>query len=177
MKIKSIHILLAIIIIIGGGILLASELDLYNTTRVKSPRKTVEGLYDVSDIRGSHTLEEIEKYYQLPASAVIEAFGLRPDTNPKNFQLKDLKEIFKPVELEGEEYIIETDTVKVFASLYLKIPYVSDETFYLPEKTVNYLIENNRLTEEEKEYWQGHTFKLEYLDSKYLTKYPKINQF
>jgi len=65
MKIKSIHILLAIIIIIGGGILLASELDLYNTDRVKSPRKTAEGLYDVSDIRGSHTLEEIEKYYQL----------------------------------------------------------------------------------------------------------------
>jgi len=169
MKIKSIHILLAIIIIIGGGILLASELDLYNTTRTRSPRKTVEGLYDVSDMRGSHTLEEIEKYYQLPASSVIEAFGLRPDTNPTLFQLKDMKEIFKPVELEGEEYIVETDTVKVFTSLYLKIPYVSDETFYLPEKTVNYLIENDKLTGEEKEYWQGHTFKLEYLDSKYLT--------
>ena len=169
MKIKSIHILLAIIIIIGGGILLASELDLYNTTRVKSPRKTAEGLYDVSDMRGSHTLEEIEKYYQLPASSVIEAFGLRPDTNSKIFQLKNMKEIFKSVELEGEEYIVETDTVKVFTSLYLKIPYVSDETFYLPEKTVNYLIENDKLTGEEKEYWQGHTFKLEYLDSKYLT--------
>ncbi len=61
------------------------------------------------------------------------------------------------------------DTVKVFTSLYLKIPYVSDETFYLPEKTVNYLIENDKLAGEEKEYWQGHTFKLEYLDSKYLT--------
>ena len=169
MKIKSIHILLAIIIIIGGGILLASELDLYNTTRVKSPRKTVEGIYDVIDMRGSHTLEEIEKYYQLPASSVIEAFGLRPDTNSKIFQLKDMKEIFKPVELEEEEYVVETDTVKVFASLYLKIPYVSDETFYLPGKTVDYLIENDKLTGEEKEYWQGHTFKLEYLDSKYLT--------
>jgi hypothetical protein len=169
MKIKSIHILLAIIIIIGGGILLASELDLYNTTKVKSPKKTAEGIYDIIDMRGSHTLEEIEKYYQLPASSVIEAFGLRADTDPTLFQLKDMKEIFKPVELEGEEYIVETDTVKVFTSLYFKIPYVSDETFYLPEKTVNYLIENDKLTGEEKEYWQGHTFKLEYLDSKYLT--------
>jgi len=169
MKIKSIHILLAIIIIIGGGIFLASELDLYNTTKVKSPRKTVEGLYDIIDMRGSHTLEEIEKYYQLPASSVIEAFGLRPDTIPEFFQLKDMKEIFKPVELEGEEYIVETDTVKVFNSLYMKIPYVSDKTFYLPEKTVNYLVENDKLTGEEREYWQGHTFKLEYLDTKYLT--------
>ena len=168
MKIKSIHILLAIIIIIGGGILLASELDLYNTDRVKSPRKTAEGLYDIYDIRGSHTLEELEKYYQLPASSAIEAFGLRPDTIPALFQLKDMKEIFKPVELEGEEYIVETDTVKVFTSLYLKIPYVSDETFYLPEKTVNYLVENDKISGEEKEYWQGHTFKMEYLDSKYL---------
>jgi len=45
------------------GHLLASELDLYNTTRVKSPRKQQKGIYDVIDIRGSHTLEEIEKYY------------------------------------------------------------------------------------------------------------------
>jgi len=34
---------------------------------------------------------------------------------------------------------------------------------------VNYLIENDKLTGEEKEYWRGHTFKLEYLDSKYFT--------
>lgn len=169
MKIKSIHILLAIKIIIGGGILLASELDLYNTARVKSPRKTVEGFYDIYDIRGSHTLEEIEMYYQLPASSVIEAFGLRTDTNSEIFKLKDMKEIFKPIEPQEEEYVVETDTVKVFTSLYLKIPYVSDETFYLPGKTVNYLIENDKLTGEEKEYWQGHTFKLEYLDSEYLT--------
>lgn len=176
MKIKSIHILLAIIIIIGGGILLASKLDLYNTDRVKSPRKTAEGLYDVIDMRGSHTLEEIEKYYQLPVSSVIKAFGLRPDTISALFQLKDMKEIFTPVELEGEEYIVETDTVKVFASLYMKLPYVSDETFYLPEKTVNYLIENDKLIGEEKEYWQGHTFKLEYLDSEYLaaSEFSKI---
>ena len=169
MKIKSIHILLAIIIIIGGGILLASQLGLYSTTRVKSPRKTAEGVYDIADIRGSHTLAEIEEYYQVPASSAIEAFGLRPDTNPTLFQLKDMKETFKPVELEGEEYIVETDTVKVFTSLYLKIPYVSDETFYLPEKTVNYLIENKRLTGEEKDYWLNHTFILEYLENDSLS--------
>jgi len=49
MKIKSVHILLAIIIIIGGGILLASELDLYNTDKVRSPKKTAEGIYDIID--------------------------------------------------------------------------------------------------------------------------------
>lgn len=140
MKIRSFHILLAIMIIIGGGILLASQFDLYNTTRVKSPRKTLEGGYDIADMRGSHTLEEIEKYYQAPASAIIEAFGLKEDTNPSLFKLKDLGAIYKPVELEGKEYNVETDAIRVFVSLYSRSPYVSDETFYLPERTVNYLI-------------------------------------
>ena len=78
-------------------------------------------------------------------------------------------EIYKPVELEGKEYIVETDTVRVFVSLYLKKPYISDETFYLPERTVNYLIENNKLTGEEKDYWLTHTFKLEYLENDSLS--------
>jgi len=169
MKIKSIHILLAIIIIIGGGILLASQLGLYNTTKAKSPLKTAEGVYDIADIRGSHTLEEIEKYYQVPAFSIIESFGLKTDSNPSIFKLKDLGEIYKPVELEGKEYIVETDTVRVFVSLYLKKPYISDETFYLPERTVNYLIENNKLTGEEKDYWLTHTFKLEYLENDSLS--------
>lgn len=163
MKIRSLHILLAIIVIVGGGILLATEFGFYKTIKEKTPGKTTEGVYIISDIRGSHTLEEIERYYQLPASSVIEAFGLKVDTNSDTFKLKDLKEIFKPIEIEGEEYIIETDTVRVFTSLYLKNLYISDETFYLPERTVNYLIENNKLTDKEKEYWLGHTFKAEYL--------------
>jgi len=163
MKIRSLHMLLAIITIVGGGILLANELGLYSTIREKSPRVTAEGVHIISDIRGSHTLEEIEKYYQLPASSIIEAFGLKVDTDPNSFKVKDLKEIFKPIEIEGEEYIIETDTVRVFASLYLKNPYTSEETFYLSESIVSYLIENNKLTDKEKEYWLGHTFKAEYL--------------
>ena len=164
MKIRSVHILLAIILIVGGGIWLATEFGFYNTIKKKSPGKITEGVYVISDIRGSHTLEEIERYYQLPASSVIEAFRLKVDTNSDTFKLKDLKEIFKPIEIEGEEYIIETDTVRVFTSLYLKNPYISDETFYLPERTVNYLVENNKLDEKEKEYWLGHTFKAEYLE-------------
>ncbi len=169
MKIKSIHILSAIIIIIGGGILLASQLDLYNTNKSRSPLKTAEGVYDIADIRGSHTLEEIEKYYQVPASSIIESFGLNPESNPSVFQLKDLKEIYKPVELEGKEYIVETDTVRVFVSLYLKKSYISDETFYLPERTVNYLIENNKLIGGKKDYWLTHTFKLEYPENNNLS--------
>jgi len=34
---------------------------------------------------------------------------------------------------------------------------------------VNYLIENNKLTGEEKDYWLNHTFKLEYLENDSLS--------
>jgi len=66
MKIKSIHILLAIIIIIGGGILLASQLGLYNTSKAESPLKTAEGVYDIADIRGSHNLERLKNIISYP---------------------------------------------------------------------------------------------------------------
>jgi hypothetical protein len=194
MKIRHIHIFFAIIIILGGGILLSSELGLFATTGrggtfgsgsgrgrqahslssdslietaninisselLESDRLNGE-LEDISQIRGSFTLNEVELLYGIPSKAIIEAFNLSKDTNPATFRLNNLKEIYQPVELEGEMYEVETDTVKVFVSLYTGIPYISEETFYLPEQTVDYLLRNNKLTGEEKEYWEKHIFNL-----------------
>jgi len=39
MKIRSLHILLAIIVIVGGGILLATEFGFYNTIKERLPEK------------------------------------------------------------------------------------------------------------------------------------------
>ncbi|MBN2395496.1 MAG: hypothetical protein JXC36_03415 [Candidatus Atribacteria bacterium] len=164
MKISHVHILIAIVIIIGGGIGLASQMNLFGTSRSVEPIKLTEDTYDIADIRGSSTLGEIETYYRVPSEAIIEAFSLKADTNPSTFQLKDLKEIYLPVEIEGEEYAVETDTVKVFVSLYSDIPYTSEETFYLPETAVDYLIRENKLTAEEEDYWRKHTFDLDSIE-------------
>lgn len=165
MKISHIHLLIAIIVIIGGGIGLASQMNLFETLRSAEPMKLTENTYDIADIRGSYTLEEIETYYRVPSEAIIEAFNLKPDTNPSTFQLKDLKEIYQPVEIEGAAYTVETDTVKVFASLYSDIPYTSEETFFLPETAVAYLIRENKLTREGEDYWTKHTFDLILIES------------
>lgn len=160
MKIKHIHIVIAIAIIIGGGIGLASQMDLFDTSRSAEPIKLTEDTYDIADIRGSFTLEEIETYYQVPSGAIIQAFNLETDTDPSAFQLKELKEIYQPVMVEGEEVAVETNSVKVFVSLYSDIPYTSEETFHLPESAVDYLITGNKLTPEEEDYWTKHTFNL-----------------
>lgn len=119
-----------------------------------------EGVYNPADIRGSLTLLEVERLYQVPPAGIIESFNLEEDTDPAGFRLRDLKEFYEPYEIDGETYEVETDTIKVFVSLYTNIPYTSDETFYLPERAVNYLIRENRLTPEEESYWKYHTFNL-----------------
>ena len=158
MKISHIHILIAIVIIIGGGIGLASQMGLFQISRSAEPIKLTEDTYDIADIRGSFTLEEVKTYYQVPPEAIIGAFNLETDSEPSTFQLKDLKEIYQPIEIEGEEHAVETDTVKVFVSLYSDIPYASEETFYLPESAVDYLVMEDKLTQEEEHYWTKHTF-------------------
>ena len=123
MKIRYIHILLIVLTIIGGGILGTSYLGFFDTSRTVQPRILSDdtGSYNISDIRGSFSLDEIEQYYKVPPLAIIEAFSLQKDISPESFQLKDLKEIYPPVEIEGEMYQVETDTVKVFVSLYSKM--------------------------------------------------------
>jgi len=160
MKFKHIHIFFAIILIFGGGIWFTDQLGLFDTSRSAEPLKLTEDIYDVADIRGSFTLTDIEKFYQVPPQAIIEGFNLKEDTNPSLFLLKDLKEIYQEIDIEGEAYAVETDTVKVFVSLYSDIPYTSEETFYLPESAIEYLIKQNKLSPEDEEYWKNHTFKL-----------------
>ncbi len=190
MRIRYIHVLLIIIIIIGGGIWLTSQAGLFNTTRsgrTNSFRNAGRGQsqlllnesvevskdseneiqdriseinHDIAEIRGSFTLSELESYYRVPSSAILEAFALKEDTNPNSFQLKDLKEIYQPVEIDGEMYGVETDTVKVFVSLYSAIPYTSEETTHLPEQAVRYLLREDKLAEDETNYWENHTFDL-----------------
>jgi len=58
-------------------------------------------------------------------------------------------------------YEVETETVKAFVSLYSDIPYVSEETTHLPLSAVNTLLKKEKLTEEEKKYWENHSFKME----------------
>lgn len=190
MRIRYIHVLFMVIIIIGGGIWLTSQAGLFNTTRSgrtnpfrnggrgqsqlllnesvevskDSENETQDIIsevnHDIAEIRGSFSLVELEQYYRVPSSSIIEAFALEKDTNPSSFRLRDLKEIYLPVEINGEMYEVETDTVKVFVSLYSDIPYTSEETTHLPEQAVNYLLREDKLAEDEINYWENHTFNL-----------------
>ncbi len=68
--------------------------------------------------------------------------------------------LFEPVILEGAEVEVGTDLVRVFTSLYSGLPYQSDETTHLPEDLVKTLIQEQKLSEGQKAYWETHTFPL-----------------
>lgn len=160
-------------------------------SEIQSLDKLSGQVHDIAEIRGSFTLEEVEQLYGVPPEAIIEGFNLSKDTNPAIFRLNNLKEIYHPVELEGEIYEVETDTVKTFVSLYTGMPYISEETFYLPKHAVDYLINRNKLSGEKKDYWENHTFDLiliksdssdKFNEEKNITDYPeeetiKIEEF
>ncbi|WP_245584599.1 4Fe-4S binding protein [Spirochaeta cellobiosiphila] len=115
------------IIGIGGSM----AFNLWNTESKKIPAKIlVEGDKEVpnpADIRGSYTLKDIEDSFKIPVSILATAFSL--DNNP-DFKVKDLEKMNWNVEY-GE---IGTDSVRLFVSEYLDIPYTPKEDTLLPNK-------------------------------------------
>lgn len=76
------------------------------------------------------------------------------------FQVKNLEGSFAPVVIDGAEIGVGTDLVRVFTSLYSGIPYESAETTHLPESALKMLLQENKLGDEQKTYWEAHTFEL-----------------
>lgn len=140
------------LVLILGGILLLMSLGLWKTESSKVPIKIATGefagLSDPADIRGSYTFEDIENNFDISAEILADAFAL--DTSEKEAKLykaKDLEEIYSTIEgLEGE---VGTDSVKLFVSLYLGIPYEAEETTLLPSPALNILRDLKAINDEE----------------------------
>jgi len=161
------------IVFIFGGILIANVAGLYNTFRSSEPVKLESGLYDPADIRGSHTLGEIEDFFKVPVEILAEAFNIKVassndseeaiDVNSKEYldklkklQIKELKEQYVEVELNGEPFQMETASVRVFVALYSGLQYESTETAYLPKKALELL--KDKLTDEQYKYWLDRSY-------------------
>ncbi len=141
-----------VLLVIGGGIFLLMSLGLWKTESSKVPIKfesgEFAGLANPADIRGSYTFEDIENNFEITADILAQAFAL--DTSEKAAQLykaKDLEMIYGAIEnLEGE---VGTDSVRLFVSLYLGIPYEAEETTLLPSPALNILRDSSAINEEE----------------------------
>ncbi|WP_461207801.1 hypothetical protein [Clostridium sp. DL1XJH146] len=137
MKIKSNVLVVAIVVILFGGILITSVLGLWQTESNKQPRKLSQGVFagmsDPEDIRGSYSFLDIENAFGVDAEIISEAFNIKRD-NPEAVKAKDLESIYTGLEDDKE---IGTGSIRYFISLYTGLPYAEME--YLPNTAVEVL--------------------------------------
>lgn len=147
MKLKSLYIPFIIIIILTGGVTISKSLGIWLTESTKIPKKISSGTYagefDPSDIRGSYTFNDISKSFEVAPKDLAEAFNIITN-NPQDIEVKSLEELYSQLEVE-----VGTDSVRKFVALYTGLP--SDSEAVLPERAIELLYSNNKITDSEME--------------------------
>ncbi len=152
MKIRALTVAILLIVIILGGVLILKVSGLWITEGSKVPTKITTGEFsgvsNPADIRGSYTFEDININFNIPAEITAKAFSINiSDEEAKSFQAKELELIYG--ELEDVEGDIGTDSIKLFVSLYLGIPFTAEEDTYLPSTAIELLLQEGKITQEE----------------------------
>lgn len=151
MKIKSLHVAIAIMVFLFGSVALASALGLWKTTNDKVPATYKDGpfagKYDPADIRGSYTFDDIFNAFEVPIEDLGKAFGVQDPAKYASFQVKELEAMYTSLAAEGKE--IGTGTVRYFVALYKGLPYTAAEGAYLPKPAIDILKAKASLTSEQ----------------------------
>lgn len=154
MKLKSNVLGITILLVIFGGILVTSSLNMWSTTSSKIPEtyKTGEfaGKYDPADIRGSYTFEDIKHSFNIPVDVLAKAFGVEDSEDVKSFQVKNLESLYEDLANEGKE--IGSGSVRLFVGLYLGLPVELDENVFLLKPAVDILLEQKTLKNDQIEF-------------------------
>jgi hypothetical protein len=161
MEIKSKLLGPLLLVILFGGISLTITLGWWATTadEIKTPATLTSGeaagQYDPGDIRGSYTLDDIERNFSIPVATMSNAFGIPLDNDTAGFQLKELGELYE--DLENGDAEIGTASMRLFVAIYTGLPYEMDEEVYLPQAAVSILETQGTLSPGMRTYLETHT--------------------
>ena len=129
MKIKSITLGGALVILLFGGIMISSVFGWWQTESNKVPAKIKEGEaageYNPEDIRGSYGFIDISEHFEIPLETLADAFMLPNDVDPSLFKNKDLEVLYEEIIEEDKE--IGNASVQLFVALYKGLPFGYDE--------------------------------------------------
>ena len=141
-----------------AGIGLSMAFNLWITESTKVPAKytsgVFEGISNPADIRGSYSLGDISKAFDVDVDTLAKAFGV-DDPNPDGFQVKEFEETYLPLEGGAE---VGTDSVRLFVARYVGLPYTPEDTTRLPSSAVNIL--KDKLTPADLEALQAISIRL-----------------
>jgi len=154
MTVTSKPLALIIILVLFGGIFFTTWMGWWQTESSKLAATFKEGEYagqaNPADIRGSYTLEDVEKNFDVPVTVLAEAFGVQTE-NPAAFAVKELEAMYAESEAE-----IGTSSVRLFVAFYTDLPFDLSSEIYLPETAVK-LLEARALSSERRAYLESHT--------------------
>lgn len=117
-----------------------------------------EGQYNPADIRGSYSIADISKYFDIPVSVLCEAFQI-PVEEADNVQNKYYNSIYEG--LVGSGKSVGNGSMVVFVSIYKGIPFELHEPEYLLESAKNILTSLRQLSEEEMDYLEKYSVTIE----------------
>ncbi len=138
------------ITILFAGIFLSQIMGIWESESTKVPNLTDSGEYDPGDIRGSYTFGDVENAFGVPVDILAQVFSVSSE-NPEDFQIKNLKEIYAglaEVYPEHNDVEIGNGSVKFFVKLYTGIESDLVEPEYIPLRGLQYLLENQLITQE-----------------------------
>lgn len=155
MKIKSNTLGILVLVILFGGIMVGSAMDMWITESTKIPNKIASvastEVYNPEDIKGSYEFGEVSELFEIPLDDLASAFDLPEGVEYSKFKIKELETIYAEQEFE-----IGNGSVKWFVALYKGLPFeLSEETFLL-ENAVRILKEKADLTKDQIEYLDSH---------------------
>jgi hypothetical protein len=146
-----------LVIVLFGGIALATALGWWQTESSKLPAAYTDGEFagqaNPADIRGSYTFGDIANSFAVSPESLAQAFGVTSD-DPAAFQVKSLEEIYA-----GSPVEIGTASVRVFVAVYAGLPYdlAGAADTYLPQTAVEVLNEHGNLTPEQTAWLATHS--------------------
>jgi hypothetical protein len=141
---------LIVLVVLFGGISISAAFNIWRTESSKIPAKIERGEFagqaDPSDIRGSYSLADLQKAFEVPVDVLARAFGVSHVEDAAAFKCKQLEDIYANLP-DGRE--IGTDSVRLFVALYKGLPHTPEDSTSLPNPAVSILKELGTLTEEQ----------------------------
>lgn len=158
MKLNSIVLAGAIIVLLFGGIGFSSVMNWWQTESSKTPARYTEGEaqgeYNPADIRGSYTFGDVSRLFGIPLDDLKTAFRIPADQDLASFGVKDLEAISAGLPVE-----IGTASVRMFVAFYQGLPFdlisASEETYLFPE-AAGVLKAQNRMQPDQLAYLESH---------------------
>jgi len=162
MRLNTIVLSIVILVLVFGGIGMAAAFNVWEhkpgkvtatSSNSNSADPNAVALNTPADIRGTHTFAEISEMFNVPLNDLGMAFGLEKRADLADVKAKELKTIYGNLP-QGKT--LETESVRVFISMYKSKSYVYSDSVYLPQSAVKILKEKAKLSKEQVMFLETH---------------------